>query len=69
MDRNWDISTFLNEKTRFYQIKNGFRFGTDTFLLADFVRVKGKERLIDLGTGCGGIPILLLLKHPYLTAV
>jgi len=69
VDRNWDISTFLNEKTRFYQIKDGFRFGTDTFLLADFVRVKGKEKLIDLGTGCGVIPILLLLKYPDLTAV
>jgi len=66
---NWDLSTFLNEKCRFYQHKEGFRFGTDTFLLADFVRVKGRERLIDLGTGCGVIPILLLLKYGELSAV
>ncbi|WP_456342534.1 tRNA1(Val) (adenine(37)-N6)-methyltransferase [Thermovibrio sp.] len=70
MDRERvDLSTFLNEKCRFYQFKEGFRFGTDTFLLADFVRLKGKERLIDLGTGCGVIPILLLLKYPGITAV
>jgi len=68
-ESRYDLSTFLNEKTRFYQRKDGFRFGTDTFLLADFVRVKGGERLIELGTGCGVIPILLLLKTPALTAV
>ncbi len=70
MDRGkLDLSTFLKEKCKFYQFKDGFRFGTDTFLLADFVKVKGKERLVDLGTGCGVIPILLLLKYPNLTAV
>ncbi len=73
MDRlppeTYDLSSFLNEKTFFYQRKDGFRFGTDTFLLADFVRVKGKEKLIDLGTGCGIIPILLLKKYPELEAV
>ncbi len=69
MDREVDLSTFLNERCRFYQFKEGFRFGTDTFLLTDFLRLKGREKLIDLGTGCGVIPILLLLKHPELTAV
>ena len=69
MDREVDLSTFLSERCRFYQFKEGFRFGTDTFLLTDFVRVKGSEKLIDLGTGCGVIPILLLLKYPKLTAV
>lgn len=69
MDREVDLSTFLNEKCQFYQFKEGFRFGTDTFLLTDFVRIRGKEKLIDLGTGCGVIPILLLLRHPQLTAV
>ena len=65
----YDASIFLNERVVFYQRRDGFRFGTDTFLLTDFVRLKGRERLIDLGTGCGVIPILLLLKHPDLTAV
>ncbi len=65
----YDLSPFLNEKTLFYQKKDGFRFGTDTFLLADFIRVKGKEKVIDLGTGCGVIPILLLKKYPRLKAV
>jgi tRNA1(Val) A37 N6-methylase TrmN6 len=67
--QDYDLSSFLNERTFFYQKKNGFRFGTDTFLLADFVKLKGKERLIDLGTGCGVIPILLLKKYPEIQAV
>ena len=63
MREDWDLSSFLNEKTWFYQKKDGFRFGTDTFLLADFVRLKGNEYIADLGTGCGVIPILLLKKY------
>ena len=71
MESKYDLSSFLNERCRFYQRRDGFRFGTDTFLLTAFVseRLKGKEKLIDLGTGCGVIPVLLLLKHPELTAV
>ncbi|WP_456456090.1 tRNA1(Val) (adenine(37)-N6)-methyltransferase [Thermovibrio sp.] len=63
MESKRDLSTFLNNKVKFYQLKEGFRFGTDTFLLTTFVKVKGRQKLIDLGTGCGVIPILLLLKH------
>lgn len=69
MEDRYDVSTFLNEKVLFYQRRDGFRFGTDTFFLTDFVRIKGDKSLVDLGTGCGVIPILLLLKHPLLKAV
>ena len=64
----WDLSSFLSDRCLFYQLKEGFRFGTDTFLLTTFVRLKGREKLIDLGTGCGVIPILLLMKYPGLKA-
>lgn len=36
-----------------------FCFGMDAVLLAGFAKVKPKERLIDLGTGTGILPILL----------
>ena len=64
----YDISTFLNKQTRFIQRKDGFRFGTDTFLLVDFVKLKGSEKIIDLGTGCGVIPVLLLKKYSKVNA-
>ena len=41
-----------------------FCFGMDAVLLSGFARVKKAERVIDLGTGTGIIPILLEAKTP-----
>ena len=35
-------------------------FGTDAVLLADFSAARKKDTLVDLGTGCGIIPLLML---------
>lgn len=35
-------------------------FGTDAVLLADFAAARHKDRMADLGTGCGIIPFLML---------
>ena len=35
-------------------------FTTDTILLADFAAVKNRERAVDLGAGCGTIPLLMI---------
>ncbi len=40
----------------------GFCFGIDAVLLANFARVKPGEKVADLGTGSGVIPILLAAK-------
>ena len=39
-----------------------FCFGTDAVLLSGFVRAGGKERVVDLCTGNGIIPLLLSAK-------
>lgn len=39
-----------------------FAFGTDAVLLADFAKMKEGERAVDLGTGCGIIPILMCAR-------
>lgn len=44
---------------RILQRPNGFRFGTDAVLLADFAGVKKGERVADMGTGTGVLPLLL----------
>ena len=39
-------------------------FGTDAFLLTGFSRCREKDRVCDLGTGCGIIPLLMQRIHP-----
>lgn len=41
-------------------VSDRHHFTTDTILLADFARVKNGERVVDLGTGCGTIPLLMI---------
>lgn len=38
------------------------KFGTDAFLLADFARARCRDKIVDLGTGCGIIPLILYKK-------
>ncbi len=40
--------------------EGGIRFGTDALLLADFASSVKKGLCIDLGTGSGVIPLLML---------
>ena len=40
------------------------RFGTDAFLLADFSGYRSKDKVCDLGTGCGIIPLIMQKKLP-----
>ncbi|HBG08129.1 MAG: SAM-dependent methyltransferase [Geobacteraceae bacterium GWC2_58_44] len=44
---------------RIIQPRHGYRFSVDPLLLADFARVGAGERVLDLGTGCGILPLLL----------
>ena len=44
---------------RILQDPAAFCFGMDAVLLADFVRAKKTDRVIDLGTGNGILPLLL----------
>ena len=44
---------------RILQRPDGFRFGTDAVLLADFAGVKRGEHVADMGTGTGVLPLLL----------
>jgi len=53
------LNTFLNGKLQILQKKNGYRFSLDAILLSQFVTIRKNERVIDLGTGCGILPLLL----------
>ena len=41
------------------QAKDGHRYSIEPFLLADFVNLSIGCRVLDVGTGCGIIPLLL----------
>ena len=41
-------------------VSDRHHFSTDTILLAEFARVKNGESVVELGTGCGTIPLLMM---------
>lgn len=45
------------------QNKKFFSFGTDAVLLAHFAAARAGDRVVDLGTGCGIIPVLLCARQ------
>ena len=48
---------------RIIQDPKGFCFGIDAVLLADFARVRAREKVVDLGTGTGIIPLLIYGRY------
>ncbi|RJR45367.1 MAG: methyltransferase domain-containing protein [Desulfobacteraceae bacterium] len=58
------IDEFMHGRLRLIQPRRGYRFSIDALLLARFVTIKAGDRVVDLGTGCGIIPLLLLLSRP-----
>ncbi len=46
-----------------YQHKSGYRFSIDSVLLAHFADVRKNEKILDLGTGCGVIGLILCYRH------
>lgn len=44
-------------------VSDAHHFSTDTILLAHFAAAKNGERVVELGTGCGTIPLLMVRDH------
>ena len=57
--RSETFDTLFGGKIRVVQEKDGYRFSIDAILLAGFVWLRRGERVIDLGTGVGVIPLIL----------
>ena len=55
----------VNENIELIQKKNGLTFGTDAFLLAAYMKGKGKECAVELGTGTGIISLLCAARHRF----
>lgn len=48
-------------------VSDSYRFSTDTILLADFAQPSGSKKCVDLGAGCGTIPLLWLKRNRRIT--
>ncbi|MGL5972332.1 MAG: tRNA1(Val) (adenine(37)-N6)-methyltransferase [Oscillospiraceae bacterium] len=52
----------IGEKINIF-VSEEHKFGTDAFILASFAKVKYKDTVCDLGTGCGIIPFIIANKY------
>jgi tRNA1Val (adenine37-N6)-methyltransferase len=59
----------VNEQIRLIRKKNGLTFGTDAYLLAAYVKSMPSATVVDLGSGTGILPLLLLAKGKVANAV
>ena len=57
------IDDFMGGRLKLIQSRTGYRFSIDAILLCEFVTIKKGEMVVDLGTGCGIIPLVLLLTR------
>lgn len=54
---------FFQGKIQIRQRPDGYRFSIDAVLLASSVRPKAGQTVIDLGTGCAIIPLIIAFRH------
>jgi tRNA1Val (adenine37-N6)-methyltransferase len=57
------IDEFMDGRLRLIQSRKGYRFSIDAILLSEFVTAKAGDVVVDLGTGCGIIALILLLTR------
>jgi len=58
------LDALFDGQLKLFQSRGGYRFSLDALLLAYFATPKRHERVIDLGTGNGIIPLVLARLHP-----
>jgi tRNA1Val (adenine37-N6)-methyltransferase len=61
---SYTTDTFFNGKIRITQDRTGYRFSIDAVLLAYFADPQSGDKVLDLGTGCGIIPLILAYRQP-----
>ncbi|MBI9088161.1 MAG: tRNA1(Val) (adenine(37)-N6)-methyltransferase [Desulfobacterium sp.] len=55
---------FFNNAISVSQPENGYRFSVDPVILAAHAPPQPGERIVDLGTGCGIMPLILSHRYP-----
>ena len=58
--------TYLREYgLTIFQPSEGYRFSVDSLILARFVRTRKRDKILELGAGCGVISLILAKINPY----
>ncbi len=63
------LDTFLDGNLRLIQCISGYRFSIDAIFLAEFVGVKKNDVVVELGTGCGIVLLMLLIRSDLSRAI
>ena len=58
------IDRVFDGRVAVVQRRGGYRFALDSLLLARFVELRGRERIVDLGTGNGVVGFSLAVLNP-----
>jgi tRNA1Val (adenine37-N6)-methyltransferase len=61
------LDGFLGGRLKIWQSRAGYRVSIDALLLANFVSPRGRERVVELGTGNGVVCLALALWHRAIT--
>jgi len=56
--------TFLDGHIQVKQSRQGYRFSIDAAIVAGHAKPRPNDKAIDLGTGCGIIPLILAYRYP-----
>lgn len=60
---NLSKDSFFDGSIIIYQNKDGYRFSIDPIILSYHVNPQKKSKILDIGTGCGIIPVSLMYRH------
>ncbi len=61
-DREMSADTLFSGRLKCFQHKTGYRFSVDAVLLAHFAAPRRKERVLDLGCGCGVVAMIMAFR-------
>ena len=58
------LDLLFDGRLKIHQPRYGYRFSIDSVLLAHHAKVQPDEIVLDLGTGCGIVPIVMCYRQP-----
>lgn len=59
--------SLFNGCLQIQQSRSGYRFSMDAVIIANIASIQSNDRILDLGTGCGVISLILAYLHPNIT--